>query len=350
MYYLDKNKEKAIEIAVKNKVPVLLIGETGIGKTTIVKHLAKKSDNRLVRVSINDQVGREDLIGKYGLVDGNTVWTDGPLLAAMRNGEWIVLDEINSARPEVLFALHSVLDDERSILLNEKDNEIVKGKKNFKVFCTMNPPSYNGVKNLNQALLSRFTIVNITVAEPAEEVKIIKDQSKVDDAVVNKLVSLAEELRTKKKEGQIDYFCSTRDLIQTAQAVENGLRLEYAVLFNILNKMTAEDYDFVTEGVASITDLVKLVTATDWAQKIKEFEQKEVDARNAEIRATQLLEQCKKVEAELVELDKVKVKKTKENIDLNAKIIKSRTELTELAKLNETERKIIAQEYLKKLI
>lgn len=246
---LTKPKLGILKSAIKSRTPVMLIGETGVGKTTIVSQLAKEQGYTLIRLSLNDQVGREDLIGRYGLDNGSTKWVDGALTEAMREGKWIVLDELNSARPEVLFALHALLDEERAIVVQEKDNERVEAHENFRLFGTINPVSYHGTKNLNQAFLSRFVVVNVDVLPPAQETKLVQKKAEIELKDSAMLVSLAKTLRRAYKDGQIEYFASTRDLIMSALLIKHGVAYPVAVASAVFNKMSVDDIAYLKENV-----------------------------------------------------------------------------------------------------
>ena len=99
-------KEKlTLELAAKANFPTLLIGETGIGKTYVLQHLAREYKQKITRVSLNGEIGINELLGKWLAKDGSTYWQDGVLIDCMKKGHWIIMDEINAALPEVLFCL-----------------------------------------------------------------------------------------------------------------------------------------------------------------------------------------------------------------------------------------------------
>jgi len=216
---------KTLAIAIRDNLPVLLIGESGTGKTSAIRYLANQTGNGLRRVNLNGGTTADELVGRLLINDKGTYWVDGVLTEAMRNGEWIVLDEINAALPEVLFVLQSVMDDDGYLVLNEKDNkEIVHKHPNFRLFATCNPPEYAGTKEMNKALLSRFAIcISADFPPPAKEMEII--ENRLGNAVATsemavKLVGLANETRKAKELGTADYAINTRDVLNTLQLSE----------------------------------------------------------------------------------------------------------------------------------
>lgn len=241
--YIQADAYSVLEKCVEMKEPALLIGETGVGKTTVVRELAKDREKTLVRISLNGSTGVEEILGKWLADKGTTIWQDGILLSAMKAGHWVVMDEINAALPEILFTLHSLLDDDRSVVLAEKDNEVVKPHEEFRFFSTMNPPEdYAGTKDLNKALISRFTaILNIHPLKDVDETSLLTDMYGVPADISYRLVDMANKLRKAKQEDKIFYFCSTRDLVQAGKLLGAGLDLNLAVAASVINKMTKDE-------------------------------------------------------------------------------------------------------------
>jgi len=216
---------KTLAIAVRDNLPILLMGESGTGKTSAIRHMAKETHNGLRRVNLNGGTTADELVGRLLINEKGTYWVDGILTEAMRNGEWIVLDEINAALPEVLFVLQSVLDDDGYLVLTEKDDkEIIHKHKDFRLFATCNPPEYAGTKELNKALLSRFAIcINAEYPPEKKEFEIIEHH--LGNAIASsemaiKMVGLANETRQTKELGKSDYAINTRDVLNTLRLIE----------------------------------------------------------------------------------------------------------------------------------
>lgn len=232
-----------IEVAVNLNTAVLLIGETGTGKTSLVRDIGNKQKAKVFRVNLNGQTSIDEFVGKYTLQAGETVWQDGILTYCMRKGHWLLIDEINAALPEILFVLHSLLDDDRSIMLVDKDNEIVKAHRNFRVFAAMNPSDeYAGTKELNKALQNRFGMVLRLSYLPIDvERQIITSRTGIKEDDAAKLVDIAVVTRNLHKNGDIFNSVSTRDLISMATLMTAGLSMETAVEVVYLNRCIPDE-------------------------------------------------------------------------------------------------------------
>jgi len=256
--YINKNDKAAILAGIKKNSPALLVGETGIGKTTIINHLAKKEKKILHRISLNGSTTVDEIIGKFVPKGKKIEWIDGLLVQAMKKGDWVVFDEINSATSDILFCLHALLDDDRKLTLLENEGEIIYGHKDFRFFATMNPTDdYIGTKELNPALKSRFfPILEIKHLEPKKEQALLVKKGS-DDAHATYLVSFATDLRKLKNELQISYFCSTRDLIQVSELIDAGLDKDLAINYAIINKIDSDDRQYLIDN--KVIDNVQLL-------------------------------------------------------------------------------------------
>jgi nitric oxide reductase NorQ protein len=204
-----------ILLALDHNLPTLLIGETGTGKTAMLYAACDKRKRNVIRINLTGQTGEDQLAGKMGLKDGETFFVEGPLTKALRAGDTVVLDEINAANAEVLFLLHSLLDDSKHIRLMDKDGEVVKAHENFRLFATMNPPEYVGTKELSPALLSRFMmILSVEYPKPSHEAKILLERCKgLPEKSAVAMVEFAVRMRKAYYAGELLHVVSTRDLI-----------------------------------------------------------------------------------------------------------------------------------------
>lgn len=247
------NIKKALTISAEFNYPALLIGETGTGKTTAIKALAKANNKDLIRVNLSGSTGQDELLGKWLANEKGLYWQNGEIIRAMLNGSWLVLDEINASLPEVLFILHSLLDDDRQITLKEKNGEVITPHKDFRIFATMNPPAeYAGTKELNKALLSRFPIV-LNIEYSTKESDIITNQTGLEKEQADKLVVIAKEIRQAKEVGAISLTASTRDIINAGRLILTGFTMARAVELSLINKANQDDKDALIKLIALLT-------------------------------------------------------------------------------------------------
>lgn len=231
---------ETIALGVNENLPILLIGDTGTGKTSFIRHLAHLTNNGFRRLNLNGSTTADELVGHY-VVDEKEKgmrWVKGVLYEAMEKGLWLLLDELNAGLPEVLFVLQSVLDDDKFLVVPEHEGEIIRPHKDFRIFATMNPSlEYAGTRDLNKALLSRFPIViQTTYPDPVHEIEIIKAHVKdMADQDLNLMVRVAEDVRKGKKNNTISFICSTRELINWAK-LTSKVGIKSAAELAILNK------------------------------------------------------------------------------------------------------------------
>ncbi len=229
--------KRQLGVAIKRDIPALLVGDTGTGKTSVVRELAKENNKKFTRIPITGETTPEDLLGKYELVNGDTKWIVGILIQAMLRGDYLTIDEINMALPEVLALLYELFDDSKSVTVTQHDGEIVKPHKDFRAFATMNPvDEYAGTKELNKALKSRFGMtIEMRYVDAETEVQIVTQKCKIEEDVARKIVDFGQWARQAKEEDEIFYTCSTRDLLQWGH-LANDLPMDEAFELAVLNK------------------------------------------------------------------------------------------------------------------
>jgi len=239
---------KKIAVTIKHNVALLIVGPTGAGKTATIKWIAEQTGNTYRRIQMTGSTDVDNLIGRYGLeVDRGTIWEDGILVRAMKEGEWLLLDEFNMALPEIVTLINSVLDDERTLRIDNKDGTtIVKAHENFRLFATMNPPDeYAGTKDLNLATKDRFAIIDFGYPDEEAEISIITKHTSIardigkserrPKGMIERMATVAKELRHLSEGKQISSPISTRQLIQWAKFTKD-LDVKIAFELAILGK------------------------------------------------------------------------------------------------------------------
>jgi MoxR-like ATPase len=225
---------KAIATAIKENIACLLIGETGTGKTSMLREVAYLRKQPYYRINLTGYTSPDELIGSKSAQAGSTYFEEGVMIKAMREGALLVMDEINATPPDCLFALHSLLDDERKVTL--PTGTVVYPHPEFRFFATMNP-DYEGTKSVNKALTDRFGIIlDIKPLEPDLEKDYLKKKG-VPDNDTEIMVMFATKARKAYQERQTTMFVSTRTLLQWGQLISKGLTLEEAFVVSVLNKL-----------------------------------------------------------------------------------------------------------------
>lgn len=206
---------------------ILLKGPTGGGKTALARKYCAMNKRPYRRLSLNGGCTVEDLVGHWSIISKKgsaiTVWIDGILTKAMRYGWILVIDEINAAPADVLFKLNSVLDDERILILTEKDGEVIDAHPDFRLVATMNPTElgYAGTQEVNESLADRFhTQIKIDYNDKVER-KILRSMN-VSKDVINDIMNFAGRMRKAYAENNITTPLSTRTLMNLARKIQSG--------------------------------------------------------------------------------------------------------------------------------
>uniref|UniRef100_A0A224YTK3 Midasin n=1 Tax=Rhipicephalus zambeziensis TaxID=60191 RepID=A0A224YTK3_9ACAR len=203
--------------------PVLLQGETSAGKTSLVRWLAARTGHVCVRVNNHEHTDLEEYLGSYGAEagTGRLTYREGILVEAMRQGHWIILDELNLACSEILEALNRVLDDNRELFVPETQ-EVIHAHPHFMLFATQNPPGrYGGRKVLSRAFRNRFLELHFEELPPEELEEILEKRCSLPRSLSVKMVSVMTELQLRRREtgvfaGRHGYM-TLRDLFRWAE-------------------------------------------------------------------------------------------------------------------------------------
>jgi nitric oxide reductase NorQ protein len=236
-YYQPLGHEIAtFQAAYAERLPVMLKGPTGCGKTRFVEHMAWRLGKPLITVAAHEDMTAADLAGRYLLEPQGTVWHDGPLTLAVRHGAICYLDEIVEARQDTTVVIHP-LTDARRILPLEKHNEIVPAHPDFQLTISYNPGYQSAVKDLKESTKQRFVAIDFGYPPASTEASIIVRESGTDDALAGILVAIGERSRNLQGHG-LDEGASTRMLIHAGRMVRAGLPLEAAVQSSIVLPIT----------------------------------------------------------------------------------------------------------------
>lgn len=208
------------------RLPIMLKGPTGCGKTRFVEHMAWRIGQPLVTLSCHEDMTASDLVGRYLLDAEGTRWHDGPLTLAVRHGGICYLDEIVEARQDTTVVIHSLTDDRR-ILPLEKKNEVVRAHPDFLLVISYNPGYQSVLKDLKESTKQRFAALDFGYPEREIESAIVAREAEVSLADAAQLVRIAERSRNLKGHG-LNEGASTRMLIHAGQLLRRGVSLQAA--------------------------------------------------------------------------------------------------------------------------
>jgi nitric oxide reductase NorQ protein len=222
--------------AYQKRLPVLLKGPTGCGKTRFMEFMAWRLKRPLITVSCHDDLTSADLVGRYLIRGGETVWVDGPLTRAVRTGALCYLDEIVEARKDTTVVIHP-LTDHRRILPIEKLGETLCAPNEFMLTLSYNPGYQSIVKDLKPSTRQRFVSLEFDYPDKESEAEIISRESEVDADTARQLVRLGRMTRNLKEKG-LNEGGSTRLLIYAGQLMNGGLAPERACQTAIAQTLT----------------------------------------------------------------------------------------------------------------
>ncbi|OKL62401.1 hypothetical protein UA08_03002 [Talaromyces atroroseus] len=219
--FIEKNLKNLLRASSTRRSPILLQGPTSSGKTSMVEYLAKVSGNKFVRINNHEHTDLQEYLGSYVSTDGGTLkYQEGVLVEALRNGYWIVLDELNLAPSDVLEALNRLLDDNRELFLPETQ-EVIQPHPNFMLFATQNPAGlYGGRKVLSRAFRNRFLELHFDDIPEDELEYILKERTQIAPSFCARIVSVYKKLSVLRQSTRLfeqkNSFATLRDLFRWA--------------------------------------------------------------------------------------------------------------------------------------
>ena len=221
-YYQPQGREVALfEAAYRNRLPVMVKGPTGCGKSRFVEHMAWWLGKPLITVACNEDMTASDLVGRYLLEGGGTRWLDGPLTTAARIGAICYLDEIVEARQDTTVVIHPLTDHRRTLPLDKK-GELIQAHPDFQLVISYNPGYQSLMKDLKQSTKQRFTAFDFDYPEAGLETAILCKESGLDAETAAKLVKIGHAARNLKGHG-LDEGISTRLMVYAAQLIRDGV-------------------------------------------------------------------------------------------------------------------------------
>ena len=236
-YYRAVGSEvEMYEAAYAARMPVMLKGPTGCGKSRFVEYMAWKLKKPLITVACNEDMTASDLVGRFLLDINGTKWQDGPLTVAARIGAICYLDEVVEARQDTTVVIHPLTDHRRELPL-EKKGELVKAHPDFQIVISYNPGYQSLMKDLKQSTKQRFGGMDFDYPETGIETEIVIHEGGVDRDVAEKLVQIAQRSRNLKGHG-LDEGMSTRLLVYAAQLVAKGITPQDACKMALVTPLT----------------------------------------------------------------------------------------------------------------
>ena len=220
-YQQVADEVEVYEAAYLARMPMMLKGPTGCGKSRFVEYMAWKLGKPLITVACNEDMTASDLVGRFLLDKDGTKWQDGPLTLAARIGAICYLDEVVEARQDTTVVIHPLTDHRRELPLDKK-GELVKCHPDFQLVISYNPGYQSLMKDLKQSTKQRFGALDFDYPTAEIEVEIISKEAGIDKQIAHKLVQIGERGRNLKGHG-LDEGISTRLLVYAGQLIARGL-------------------------------------------------------------------------------------------------------------------------------
>ncbi len=263
-YLFTARATNVLEDIVENR-RILLIGHTGTGKTSLIEQAAALAGHGVLRSNMNGQTTVGDFVGFWTVKGGETIWVDGVLPTAMRDGLWLIVDEIDFAEPAILAVLTAVLEPAGRLLLKEKGNEIVVPHPSFRLFATANAAGamgqfrhlYQGANVMNEAFLDRWRVYRLDYLPPPDEARVLQRTfgAAMTAAMADTLAAIAADCRAAFVREDLASAFSTRRLIDWAELMLRTGDPESAAGPTIYAKVSAEDADLIRSIIRHYIDV-----------------------------------------------------------------------------------------------
>ncbi|CAN8139731.1 Protein CbbQ [uncultured Thiomicrorhabdus sp.] len=239
-FYESQGNEICLyEAAYQCRLPVMIKGPTGCGKSRFIEHMAWKLNKPLITVSCNEDITASDLVGRFYLNANGTHWVDGPLTTAARYGAICYLDEVVEARQDTMVVIHALTDYRRQLPLDKK-GEVVAAHPDFQLVVSYNPGYQSMMKDLKQSTKQRFCALNFDYFEEEKEVQVLIKEAKIDSDTASRLVQIAQVSRNLKGHG-LEEGISTRLMVYAANLISSGVSPKEACDMALVSPVTDDE-------------------------------------------------------------------------------------------------------------
>ena len=238
LYIPTGNEETVFRVAYQQQLSVMLKGPTGVGKTRLVQAMAHDLNRPLITIACHEDLTASDLVGRYLLKGGETVWEDGPLTRAVREGAICYLDEIVEARADTVVVLHPLLDHRRELIVDRLGATLRAGP-DFMLVVSYNPGYQSVLKDLKASTRQRMVAIELDFPNAAVERQVVIAEGGADPALADDLVKLAQAIRSLETTG-LREAASTRALVAAARLVGGGLSSRDAAVAAIAYPLSDE--------------------------------------------------------------------------------------------------------------
>jgi len=248
-YKPQGNEIELFEYAFRNRLPLMIKGPTGCGKSRFIQYMAARLAQKLYTVACHDDLTAADLVGRHLISAEGTEWHDGPLTRAVREGAICYLDEVVEARKDTTVVLHPLTDDRR-ILPLERTGEILKAPPGFMLVVSYNPGYQNLLKGMKPSTRQRFVAVTFDFPPPELEIAIVLGETGINESLAQRLVQLTASLRA-LKDHDLEEVASTRLLVYCATLIRDGLEPRAACRAALVEPLSDEP-----ETIAALMEVV----------------------------------------------------------------------------------------------
>lgn len=252
-YYQPVGREcEVFRLASANRLPLLIKGPTGCGKSRFVEAMASELGRPLVTVACNEETSAADLLGRWLVVGGDTVWQDGPVTRAVRSGAILYLDEVAEAREDVIVVLHPLTDHRRQLHIDRHDETLV-APASFMLVASFNPGYRRGPKELKPSTRQRFLALHFDYPEERVETEIVSREAGIEASLAKRLVVLGRKIRSLSELG-LSETVSTRLIVLAARLAHAGLPPRLAARVAMVEPLT--DDPVTIRALEDVVDLM----------------------------------------------------------------------------------------------